>query len=207
MQAMNVGLVDLSVVERAKASLLGRFGGFLAGLVAIAILTTRPAVAAEIWDGPTLSFTNFTSSDVDRITPSVWITRGSSRGIYNPVVEVGYSHSLSPIGTEWAYGELTNYASLVYNNWEGWFGGAAGGGPPSTVGKDAVLHIIPEDIYLSVRFTSWNQRSGGFSYDRSTSPLVPEPSSALMTLMGFGVFAVLRRRRWIEKPLTGSKTG
>jgi hypothetical protein len=204
---MNVGLVDLNVLERGKSRPLGRFCGFLAGLVAIAVLTTRPGVAAEIWDGPTLSFTNFTSSDVDKITPSVWITRGNSRGIYNAVVEVGYAHSLSPVGTEWAYGELTNYASLVYKDWEDWFGGSAGGGPPSTVGKDAVLHIIPEDIYLSVRFTSWVERSGGFSYDRSTSPLVPEPSSALITLMGFAVFAVLRRRRWIEKPLTGSKKG
>jgi hypothetical protein len=196
---MNVGLVDLKVLEPGKARPPGRFGGFLAGLVTIAVLTASPAVAAEIWTGPTLSFTNFTSSDVDRITPSVWITRGSTRGIYNPVVEVGYSHSLSPIGTEWAYGALTNYASLVYKDWEDWFGGMSGGGPPSTVGKDAVLHIIPEDIYLSVRFTSWGQGSGGFTYDRSTSPLVPEPSSALMTLVGFSVFAVLRRRRWFEK--------
>ena len=203
---MNVGLVDLNVFERGQSCPLGRIGGFLA-LVAIAILTTGPAVALEIWDGPTLGFTNFTSSDVDRITPSVWITRGSSRGIYNAVVEVGYAHSLSPVGTEWAYGELTNYSSLVYKDWEDWFGGSAGGGPLSTVGKDAVLHIIPEDIYLSLRFTWWNQRSGGFSYDRSTSPLVPEPSSALIALMGVSVFAVLRRRRWIEKPFTGSKPG
>jgi len=204
MQAMNVGRLGLNVVERGKSCPLGRF---LASLLTIAVLTASPAVAAEVWDGPTISFTNITSSDVDRITPSVWITRGSMRGIYNPVVEPGYAHSLSPIGTEWAYGALTNYASLVYKDWEDWFGGMSGGGPPSTVGKDAVLHIIPEDIYLSVRFTSWNQGSGGFSYNRSTSPLVPEPSTASITLIGFAVFAVLRRRRWFEKPPKGSKTG
>jgi hypothetical protein len=153
-----------------------------------------------------INFTNYNGSNPtqpgsqDRITPSVWITRGGSRGIYNAAVETTYTHSLSPIGTEWAFGELTNYASLIYADWEDWFGGAAHGGPPSTVGKDAVLHIIPEDVYLSVTFTSWNQTSGGFSYQRSTPSLVPEPSSTLTITAGLTILALRFRSRRFPKP-------
>ena len=41
--------------------------------------------------------------------------------------------------------------------------------PKNIVGKDLVLHLIEEDIYLSVKFKSWSQgQKGGFSYERST---------------------------------------
>jgi hypothetical protein len=36
---------------------------------------------------------------------------------------------------------MADYATLTYNNWKSWSGGA-GGGPPSTVGKNAVLHLL-----------------------------------------------------------------
>lgn len=37
------------------------------------------------------------------------------------------------------------------------------------VGKSAVLHLIPNDIYLDIKFLSWGQAGGGgFSYQRST---------------------------------------
>jgi hypothetical protein len=62
------------------------------------------------------------------------------------------------------------------------------------VGKDAVLHIIPEDIFIAVRFTSFGGNGGGFSYDRST-PSVPEPSSCLIAAAGLAALAVQIRRR------------
>ena len=138
-----------------------------------------------------MTFTNLPDSNPtlpssqDRLTPDVWLTRGALHGLYNAAVESSYS-SLSPVGTEWAYGTLPSYASLNYQTWVLWNGGS-GGGPPSMVGQDAVLHVIPEDIYLAIQFTSWNQRSGGFSYSRSTPP-VPEPSSALLMLAGTAAF-------------------
>src|SRR5207302_5466183 len=138
------------------------------------MLSVNQTKAAQVWTGPSIGFTNFAGSDPmapssqDRITPSVWLTRNSDRGIFNAVVENTYTHSLSPIGTEWAYGELSNYSSLIYNDWEDWFGGRNAGGPAVTLGLDAVLHVIPEDIYIAVRFTSWGGNGGGFSYQRST---------------------------------------
>src|SRR5258705_4205810 len=173
-----------------------------AGL-AVMSLTQWHSGAIEVWNGPPIAFINVDGSDPslaenqDRITPSVWLVRGASQGIYNARIEfAGYQHSLSPVGTEWAYGQLTNYAALSYQTWEDWFGGKGGGGPPSTLGKDAVVHIIPEDVYLYVQFTSWGVATGGFSYVRSTQ-FVPEPASSLLILAGLAMrgIRVYRRRR------------
>jgi hypothetical protein len=36
------------------------------------------------------------------------------------------------------------------------------------VGKDLVMHLIDDDIYLNIKFTSWSVgKKGGFSYERS----------------------------------------
>jgi hypothetical protein len=166
-------------------------------LATLAFLSPCPVYSAEIWNGPSISFTNNNNpADVDMITPSVGITRGNFAGLYNSVFESSYHHSLSPVNTEWAFGQLTNYAALTYSDWEDWFGGSGGGGPPSTLGRDAVMHIVSEDIYLSIRFTAWGVRTGGFTYTRSTAPTVPEPSSSLIFAGGFALLAtrIFRRR-------------
>jgi len=169
-------------------------GGLVAALT-LAALTSLPAGATEIWNGPMMNFTNLAGSDPtlpssqDRITLDVWLTRGYTRGLYNAAVESGYS-SLSPVGTEWAYGELANYASLNYQTWVDWNGHH----PPSMVGQDAVLHLISDDTYLAIQFTSWNIGSGGFSYSRSTPP-VPEPASARLLLTVTVACAGLATRR------------
>ena len=161
-----------------------RVRGALLAALTVTALTALQAGAAEIWNGPLMTFANLAGSNPtlpssqDRITLDVWLTRGSTHGLYNAAVESSYS-SLSPVGTEWAYGELANYASLNYQPWLAW----NGKNPPSMVGHDAVLHVIPEDVYLGIQFISWNIGSGGFSYSRSTPP-VPEPSSALLMLAG-----------------------
>jgi hypothetical protein len=150
--------------------------------------------AATVWDGPSLSFTNVLGSDPtlpssqDRLTPNVWLTRGALRGLYNAKTETSYAHFSSPAGTEWAYGELSNYSSLTYQNWETWNGHH----PPNMVGQDAVLHLIADDVYLSIRFTAWGMGMGGFSYDRSTEN-VPEPATGLLLISGFAIIAVTRR--------------
>ena len=170
-----------------------RFQGALVAALAVSALTASPAGATEIWNGPPMTFINVQGSDPtqpssqDRIALDVWLTRGSTQGLYNAAVESSYN-SLSPVGTEWAYGELPDYASLNYQTWVAWNGQH----PPSMVGQDAVLHIIPEDTYLSIRFTFWNEHSGGFSYLRSTPP-VPEPSSALLLFAGVAVLTGVRR--------------
>lgn len=132
-----------------------------------------PAVAraGTVWTGPSLSFTNVVSTDVDQITPNVWITRGAAQGIYNSKTESGFTHSFSPADTAWADGTTAN-TNLTYTDWNTW-AKITHGGPPSTMGVSAVVHLLSEDIYVGVVFTSWGSLgSGGFSYQRSTPPVV-----------------------------------
>src|SRR5689334_18937582 len=148
-------------------------------------LSAVPASAATVWNGPVISFTKANGSNPtlaanqDRLTSNVWISRGSSQGIYNAQNEGGFGHFVSPAGTQWADGALANFASLSYTDWNSWAKGVHAG-PPSTVGVNAVVHLVADDIYLSVKFTSWTSggAGGGFSYLRSTP--VPEPSVALL---------------------------
>ena len=174
----------------------------VAALVGLAIVGAQ-AQGATIWEGPITNFTKPNSADwtlpanQDRMTSGVWLTRNTTLGLFNAATETNYTHHSSPADTEWAYGTLANYASLTYRDWEDWFGGRPGGGPPSTVGKPAVLHLVAEDIYLSIEFTSWGGNFGGFSYQRST-PSVPEPSTTLMLLAGLGALGCLK---WIRAGL------
>jgi hypothetical protein len=172
--------------------------GVLLGFAASALQLRASPI---IWNGPLTTFTksNFGNPSLpanqDRLTSDIWLTRSSSQGLYNANAEGGFSHFFSPAGTEWANGSLANYASLTYKDWNTWAKGI-NAGPPSTVGINAVLHLIPDDIYLSVRFTSWTAggSGGGFSYLRST-PVVPEPSTALLLVAGLGMLCAALRRR------------
>ena len=146
----------------------------------------RSAAAATVWSGPIFTFTepNFADwtqpANQDRLTPEDWITRDTTRGLFNAASESFYTKFSSPADTQWATGTLANYASLTYTDWQDW----AGSHPPSTVGEQAVVHLIADDIYLSVKFDSWGGSAGGFSYERSTPSIVPEPSAGSMLLMG-----------------------
>jgi hypothetical protein len=181
-------------------------------------LTAAWASAAPIvWTGPTITFTKANNADwtqaanQDRITDTTWLTRKNSNGIFNIKTETGSVYGgpptggLSPANTEWAYGTAANWASLTFDTWWNWqAGGPSGSGfPPDTVGKNAVLHLISDDIYIDIKFLSWTAGpdgqapgpgGGGFSYQRSTpAAAVPEP--ATLGLLALGGIALLRRRR------------
>jgi hypothetical protein len=125
----------------------------------------------NIWQGPEITFTKSAGADPtlkanqDSITPSVSITRGNSGGeIYNIIEESQSTKGSSPSGTEWAIGEIAEIENLNFASFR-----SAVGSPRQVVGKSLVLHIINEDVYISVEFKSWGQgRNGDFSYERST---------------------------------------
>ena len=141
---------------------------------------------ATLWTGPTTNFVNLAGSNPalaanqDRLTPGVWITRGSTEGIYNAATETGFTHFFSPADTEWSDGTLADYASLSYVDWNTW-AKTDHGGPPGTVGVNAVVHLINEDIYLSANFTSWGGDGGGFSWTRSTPAPADQPPTVAIT--------------------------
>jgi hypothetical protein len=151
------------------------FGGRVLFLVSLSVLFLALPVsyAAQIWNGPSITFTKLNNADwtqptnQDRITSTVWLTRKTTQGLYNIALESGYTQDFSPAGTEWAYGHLTNYASLSYAAWSVW----NGQNPPSMTNRDAVLHLTNSNIYLAIKFTSWSSSGGGFAYVRSTAPV------------------------------------
>lgn len=126
----------------------------------------------RVWDGATTTFSKANGADPtdasnqDRLTPNVWITRGNGGGqIFNAAVSSSADKTESPYGTEWAVGTLDQKDNLTYQN----FRAAVNNKPKNVVGTDLVLHLIEDDIYLSIRFTSWSSgQGGGFSYERST---------------------------------------
>ena len=125
-----------------------------------------------IWNGSLITFEKSDGADPtaeanqDRLTSNVWITRGNNGGqIYNIAKENTSNKDNSPTGTAWAIGTLDQIESLSFNKFR-----VAVGNPKDVVGKDLVMHLIEDDIYLSVKFSSWSSgQKGGFAYSRSTS--------------------------------------
>ena len=125
-----------------------------------------------IWNGSLITFEKSDGADPtaeanqDRLTSNVWITRGNNGGqIYNIAKENTSNKDNSPVGTAWAIGTLDQIESLSFNKFR-----VAVGNPKDVVGKDLVLHLIEDDIYLSVNFSSWSSgQKGGFAYSRSTA--------------------------------------
>jgi len=125
-----------------------------------------------IWSGSELSFEKDDRSDPreetnqDRITDKVWITRGLQGSIYNGVSQ--FSSADNPDGTEWAFGKTDDIANLTFKGFKATHGNSS----PSVVGKDMVLHLIEEDVYIDIKFSSWRRKKeggqGGFAYTRNT---------------------------------------
>jgi hypothetical protein len=160
------------------------------------LLTNYSAAAqgAIIWNGPVIAFTNTTVADVDKLVSDVWLTRASKKGLFNtaPGIESSYQTGISPAGTQWALGQLANYATLTYSDWATCYGGG-GFLINNIVGTNAVVHLINSDIYLSIQFTAFSS-GGGFSYIRSTPVGTPEPSTAALLLVGTILLARVRSK-------------
>ena len=151
-------------------------------VVFLASVTALLGQASTVWTGPVVTYSQpapvpTQATNQDRITPEVWLTRATSKGLFNAFSETN-AGALSPADTEWAFGTLSNYASIRYTNWLAWLNGAS---PTTLVGQQAVLHLISEDIYISIQFTFWSAGgSGGFAYERST------PQSLVISEAGAG---------------------
>jgi len=138
--------------------------------------------APLVWSGFDHTFTKPNGSDEtqpefqDRITNNVIFTRGVTQGLFNFAQESSFMAFTSPADTRWASDlnndesatiEATNWESLSFTTWTDAFGGQFNLGN-LIVGRDAVLHLISDDIYLDIRFTAWTMGpGGGFAYERA----------------------------------------
>lgn len=120
-----------------------------------------------------VSFTKGDSADPtlessqDRITDNVWITRGNNGGqIYNAKVEDNSSKNDSPTGTRWAIGRASDKDNLEFKTFRETIK------PKEVVGAELVMHLVDDDIYINVDFSSWSdngqsENAGGFTYERT----------------------------------------
>lgn len=141
---------------------------YFAIVVAMSFATLN-ANAQIIWDQGSLTFTKTTPGQSDNISGYTHLTRGSNGPLYNAVYEssqVYGSCSYNPTNTEWAYGNISDWNTLTYqdlfclNNRY----------PPSMVNRPMVVHLIQENIYLQLTFTYWQATGGGnFTYTRTTT--------------------------------------
>lgn len=138
------------------------------------IFISLPAFAQTIWDGPDTTFTKPDSADhtlaanQDSITPNVIITRANSGSIFN-IAQESSANTNSPTDTKWALGTLDSVGSLNFQRFRAITSGGQGN---IQLNNPMVLHLLSDDIYIEVDFTSWTsgQNGGGFSYKRTTEP-------------------------------------
>lgn len=129
----------------------------------------------NIYTGELITFTKADGADPaeeanqDRITDNVWITRGNTGGqIYNAVSESVANQTDSPLDTEWALGTTAaGIENLTFDKFRATIK------PKDAVGEDLVLHLITDDVYIDIKFTSWSEGNsgsgGGFSYERRSA--------------------------------------
>ena len=133
--------------------------------------TSSEDLSYTLWSGNIKTFTKnddvdpIIAENQDRLTPNVWITRDNDGGqIYNTAKESSADKSNSPIGTEWAIGSIDKLSTLKFDSFR-----STVDKPKDVIDKELVLHLLEDDIYLTVKFKSWSQgKKGGFSYERST---------------------------------------
>lgn len=158
--------------------------------------------ATTFWTGPTLQFSHQAdSSTMDKLTTNhvgaasvnnVWLTRGTSHPLYNAAAETSWNGSTSPVNTMWAAasGPLTSANTLHYDTFDNVVG-EPGNSPGLSVGHTFYMHIVSDDIYLSVQLNAWGNNNGGsFTYTRSTpAVVVPPPTVSLTNPAAGAVFA------------------
>src|SRR5271165_354561 len=167
------------------ASLAARFQRVV--VLALTVALALVAHGATLWTGPTMDFTQFAPSGSDEIVPGVVLTRDSNEVLYNTAAGETGAGSDSPLDTLWAFGSLSDYASLSYQT----LASMRNGDLASLIlNQPMVVRLVNEDIYLSVMFTAWGQHGvGGFEYTRSTAPLAVPPTVSITSPASNAVFA------------------
>src|SRR3954454_1805616 len=90
-------------------------------MLAFVLIVAANVEAQTIWSGPLITYSQpapnpNVAANQDRLTPSVWLTRTNSGGLFNATTET-IASTLSPADTEWAFGTLSNYTNLQFSPW------------------------------------------------------------------------------------------
>jgi hypothetical protein len=168
----------------------------------------QAASTPTIYTGPNITFTRADDVDgslpanQDCITTHVCLARLNIMGLFNSKLESSFT-DFSPHDTEWAFQGLggnpnipaaitaTNYANLTFDDFADaldWYVG------DYIVNRPAVLHLIADNVYLNIKFTSWTRGTsegesgrGGFSYVRATPGGATVVPTVVPTLSTWGL--------------------
>jgi hypothetical protein len=168
-ESSNAAIVNISssgyarALSEGVATISARYNDFT-GTATVTVTKDQPPVNVVYfekpdWADPTLP------ENQDRITDTVWITRGDTLGLYNAYSEEGYYSYYSPQDTEWASGPTSYHNVEDYKDWETVMGAC----PSCYLNQIVSLHIIPDDRWFDVEFLSWTEDGygGGFAYNRT----------------------------------------
>jgi hypothetical protein len=136
------------------------------------------AHAATVWTGPNINYTKSASTPADTIVPGKVVLKRNSAGVlFNTAAGETFAGLNSPADTGWAFGTLNNFATLSYQSMSSLRSTAGGNLSATLLNQPMVVHLINEDIYLSIKFTTWGRfGSGTVAYTRSTAGTVTPPS-------------------------------
>jgi hypothetical protein len=138
-------------------------------ILLVAIGTAR-VHAQIIWNTGSLTFVKSAPGQMDNITQQTALTRNTV--LFNAICQtvsgnVGCAYP-GPCNTEWAMGTIENWNTYTYTSWLN--AQPQPCTPPTMVGVPMVCHLLAENIYLQITFTSWQAGGGNFSYVRTTGP-------------------------------------
>ena len=135
-------------------------------------------VSASAYSGPeVVNFVKQNGADWtlpenrDIITATCEITRQDDNALYNYVTQSDFGDNQSNSNIEWKYGGY-NSTNTWYDNLKD----AAGWDMESVPGETFTMHILDDDLYFEIAFTSWtccgfydyeNEGAGGFAYTRT----------------------------------------
>lgn len=187
---------------------------FVAFCLMLICLVPFNVQAQTVWDGPTVLFSKEGGQDPtlpenqDRLTGTVWLTRGNSAGIFNAAVEAAFDETVSPVGTLWAYDGLNGNPTgsafsadqcaqspspCVFSNWFDAMGGQGSMGN-FLFDRPSVVRLVNDDIYVDLTITAWGSAGGAFvDWERTSSSVaVPLPLWTI-ALLGLWLWRAGRR--------------
>ena len=135
--------------------------------------------ASTLWTGPDFDFIQSSTNVTDELIPgAVSLTRAYSQWLYNPDAGDQGPDVGTPTDTAWAFGTLDNYGAYSYQSFY-----SLRNGDLSTLlpGNPMVVHLVNEDIYLSLTFSAWPRKGGYIAYTRSTPAVtITSPTNGMV---------------------------
>ncbi len=112
------------------------------------------------------------NGECDCLTPTLCISRGTERGLYNAYSEKqpigGDTHAISPLGSEWVRGTCAN----PQPSWGSWYTVAGPRAFDRNIDQMKAatfcMHLISDNLSYTVRINNWSVNSGtDFGYTRT----------------------------------------